>query len=152
MTIDTTGQWWIGSDRADIAEYLSQIAEYQVREYRAPVCPCSSETFQLDYDAEEGCARRRCTECKAEHFICDSAEYASEAHLTRLSCVECGSERANVGFGFALREERRFVVFRVFSEPKWIYVGVRCADCGVLGCVADWKIDYEPAAHLLNQA
>jgi hypothetical protein len=34
----------------------------------------------------------------------------------------------------------------------WLYVGCRCAKCGVLGCMVDWKVAYEPSLQLLDQA
>ena len=34
---------------------------------------------------------------------------------------------------------------------KWITVGLRCVDCGILDSPVDWKIDYSPASHLYDQ-
>ena len=44
-----------------------------------------------------------------------------------------------VAVAFAHREDKSL---------KWVTVGLRCVACGVLGAYADWKIDYEPTAHL----
>jgi hypothetical protein len=57
-------------------------------------------------------------------------------------CIECKSHSANVGVGFFLKGNK---------EVRWIYVGLRCSKCGVLGCYTNWKIDYEPTKHLLQQ-
>ena len=49
----------------------------------------------------------------------------------------------NIGVGFAL--------FTDSNDIRWSYVGLRCVGCGLLGCVADWKIDYSPSCQLLEQ-
>jgi hypothetical protein len=114
-----------------------------VSAFRLSQCVCSSVTFYLDADDDEGCAKRTCTDCSNEHLICDSAEYWDEASPERWRCIECDSERANVGVGFSLYDD---------GEVRWLYVGERCASCGVLGCFAGWKVAYSPSAQMLSQA
>ena len=36
------------------------------------------------------------------------------------------------------------------GSVKWVYIGSRCANCGVLGSFLDWKIDYEPTDETEN--
>lgn len=151
MTIDWSGPWWVGSDASDVAEYLLNLSDFGIQDYQTSKCACSSETFRVEFDASEGCVRRKCVECASEHLICDSADALTDAGLAKFSCV-CGHDTTNLGVGFALREQRRRLFRSTHPEVSWIYVGVRCTECGVLGSIADWKVDYEPSSHLLDQA
>ena len=145
MAIDDSGQWWIGSAPTDIEPYLKAYASesYEVHAFRLARCGCGGEKFRLLADDEEGVAQRTCIECDSSHFICDSAEYWSEARPEKFVCVECKNDSCNVGVGFSLYEDK--------SAIKWLYVGERCAECGVLGCMAGWKVGYEPSLQLVDQ-
>jgi len=131
MTVDTSGKWWIGDTPADIAEFLHAYSSkgYKATEFRLAKCQCGSLEFRLDADDNEGVARRTCVACAREHFICDSDEYWDEANPEAWKCVECGSQHANVGVGFSMYEDDP-------TGVKWLYVGERCANCGILGCFA----------------
>lgn len=150
MTIDKSGKWWVGSDVADIRDYLVayRAGGYEVHDTRICACVCGAKDFKLSADADEGCARRECTACGTVHLICDSAEYWQDAEPESWQCTECGCQTCNLGLGFSLRE----------AEPgqprdvRWISIGTRCANCGTLGSVADWKIDYGPSHHLVDHA
>jgi hypothetical protein len=144
MTIDESGTWWVGSEPRDIEGFLKAFADdgYEVRAFRLAHCTCGSDRFSLEADDNEGAARRTCVACGTEYFICDSADSWQDAEPEPWSCIECKSKHANVGCGFALRAN---------GEVRWIYVGARCARCGILGCYAGWKIDYEPSTHLLDR-
>jgi hypothetical protein len=145
MAIDKTGRWWIGSEAEDIEEYLGAYSSegYRSDEFRLARCKCGGPDFELWADDDEGVAKRVCSSCRAEHFICDSEEYWWESNPAQWACVECGSDKANVGVGFSLYED---------GELRWLYVGVRCSSCGILGCFAGWKIAYAPSRRLLEQA
>jgi hypothetical protein len=145
MSIDKSGKWWVGSDKEDLTEYLVAFSEdgYPATEFRMARCACGSNVFHLAVDSEEGAAKRTCAECGNEHFICDSQEFWDEALPRKWKCTgKCKSKIANVCVGFALRENR--------EDVHWIYIGARCAHCGVLGCCGDWKIDYSPSLQLLD--
>jgi hypothetical protein len=147
MAIDTSGKWWVGSEPDDLAEYLQALSadSYEVSDFSLARCRCGSIRFKLGVQVDEGIAKRVCGECGAEHFICDSGQYwSSGMRLKYFKCVTCKSKLANVGVGFALYEDR--------SAVHWLYVGERCAECGVLGSMVDWKIAYEPSLQLLNEA
>ena len=45
------------------------------------------------------------------------------------------SKEHNVKVGFVRREN---------GSAKWVYIGSRCTNCGVLASYLDWKINYEP--------
>jgi hypothetical protein len=145
MSVDKSGKWWVGAIPNDIKEFLKSYTSegYVAQEFRLARCVCGSDTFELFADDGEGCAKRVCTLCGAKHFICDSEEYWAEATPEKWKCVECGSTSANVGVGFSLYEDD--------GEVRWLYVGERCSNCGVLGCFAGWKVAYAPSKQLLDQ-
>ncbi len=150
MTINTSGKWWVGSEAADIADYLKayKAEGYEVQETRICKCNCGSTAFELEADRDEGCAQRTCAVCHEKHFICDSAEFWEEAQPESWKCTECRSNACNLGVGFSLYalEEKQ--------EPDvcWVSVGQRCTKCGALGSFVDWKVGYGPSYHLLDQA
>lgn len=143
MSIDKSGKWWVGTRPEDIKEYLEAYSAegYPTSEFRKSKCGCGSEVFELWADDEEGCAKRTCISCGQERLICDSEEYWQDASPERWKCVECGSTGANVGVGFSLYDG---------GELRWVYVGERCSNCGILGCFAGWKIGYSPSKQLLE--
>lgn len=145
MAIDKSGKWWTGSTPDDLREYLEALSEdsYKVHEFRLARCHCGSVDFEVETSDEDGVARRTCAKCRNEHFICDSGEYWDEADTERWQCIECQSIIANVGVGFSLYDDRQ--------DIHWLYIGERCAQCGLLGCTASWKIGYGPSLQLLDQ-
>ena len=144
MTIDKSGQWWKGTEFADVAEYLrDQTADgYPADEVVQSVCTCGHTVFRLEVDEDEGCARRTCAACRKQAFICDSEEFWDEAEPMKLACP-CRGRLFEVGVAFSKRED---------GDVRWITIGRRCVKCGVLGSPVDWKIDYGPTDHLLSQA
>jgi hypothetical protein len=72
----------------------------------------------------------------------DSSEFADEANLESAECP-CGGDSFDVAVGFALRDD---------GDVRWVYIGLRCVQDGVLGCYADWKIDYSPSVGLMESA
>lgn len=145
MAIDTSGKWWVGSSPLDLEEYLRAYSEdsYPVTVFRLAKCQCGCEVFALEADDDEGVARRTCVSCSSAHFICDSGEYWKDAQPEKFKCVECRSTTCNVGVGFSLYNDSP-------SAIKWLYVGERCAKCGVLGCMAGWKVGLDDASHLFD--
>ncbi len=97
----------------------------------------------MEGDQTQGCARRKCVSCGEEHFICDSGEYWDDAAPEEFACPRCAGEAFEVAVGFSFRQD---------EEVRWVTVGGRCPNCGVLGVYADWKIDYSPSRELLTQA
>jgi hypothetical protein len=145
MAIDKSGKWWIGSDAEDLREYLIAFSEdgYLATEFRMACCACGSNVFHLAVDSDEGTAKRSCVDCGGAHFICDSEEFWEDASPKKWKCIgKCKSKTVDICVGFALRENR--------DDVHWIYIGVRCSQCGVLGCYGDWKIDYSPSLQLMD--
>ena len=146
MAIDTSGKWWVGSSPQDLEEYLRAYSEgsYPTKLFRLAICACGSDVFSLEADDDEGVARRTCAKCGTAHFICESGEFWKDAKPDRFQCVECGGCNCNVGVGFALYDDSP-------SAIKWLYVGERCSACGVLGCMAGWKVGMDDALGLLDE-
>ncbi|MFQ5732927.1 MAG: hypothetical protein ACE5KM_13385 [Planctomycetaceae bacterium] len=145
MTIDTSGKWWIGNEPKDIREYLEALTEdsYPISEFRLARCDCGSAAFRVEADANEGSALRTCVSCGKGHFICDSEEYWDESDPENWQCIECEADQTNVGVGFSLYDDG--------DDIRWISIGVRCVQCGVLGCFADWKVGYGPSLPLMDR-
>lgn len=143
MTIDSSGRWWRGEDAADLAEYLKRLAAggYSIDRTVQAVCDgCAGGSFRLRADGEEGAAERTCIRCNRVLLMLDSEDHWEDAEPTTLECA-CGADVFEVVAGFSLRAD---------GEVRWISVGIRCLGDGVLGCCADWKIDYSPSGHLLE--
>lgn len=157
MTINTSGKWDVGSEPADINTYLIRFVKaeggYPIDAFRLAKCHCGSLEFNVEADGNEGCAKRTCIKCSKEHLICDSSEYWEDAEPELCSCTECKSTKYNIGVGFSFRNSKKSIASLFFrkKEIKWIYIGIRCSKCGILGCCADWKIDYGPSAQLMDQ-
>jgi hypothetical protein len=134
MTIDTSGKWWVGSAPADIEEYLKAFkAEgYEVDRFKLARCECGEDRFRLDVDDDEGAARRVCPACNTVGFVGDSDRYFANT-TESFKCIECGASTCNVGVGFSLYASDS-------ADVRWLSVGVRCSQCGVLGCIVDWKV------------
>lgn len=145
MAIDTTGTWWVGTHASDIQGYLKAYADEEtpVSTFRLARCHCSSISFNLDTDSHEGSAKRTCVECSTIHFICDSEEYWNETERQHWQCLVCDSEKANIGVAFSLYPD---------GNVRWIYVGTRCINCGVLDCFAGWKVANSHSGHLVEHA
>jgi ribosomal protein S27AE len=144
MSITKSGQRWVSTSAQDIHEYLEAYSAkaYPVSQFRGAKCECGSDTFRLLADETEGGVQRTCMACGKSHFVCDSEEYWNSASPERWTCGECNSTEMNVGVGFSLYED---------GEIRWLYVGQRCTKCGLLDCVADWKVGYSPSLQLFNQ-
>ena len=146
MTIDRSNEHWTGDVPDDIRGFLEAYATegYEVHDFRLARCACGSLAFRLEADEDEGVARRTCTACAAEHFICDSEEYWTDADPEPCLCGECDADTVNIGVGFSMYE----------NDPtgiRWLYVGVRCTGCGTLGCFTGWKVGMGDALYLRDR-
>ncbi len=140
--IDKSGEWWKGEDFGDLTAY---VVAYTAENYPAEVITrsecisCHGTVFGLVVDVTEGCAQRTCRGCSTSAFIADSHEFWDDAEPGEATCP-CGGEDFESAIGFSLIDR---------GEVRWITVGGRCIACGILGVLAEWKIDYEPSRHLL---
>lgn len=134
-----------GESGEGIAEFIHEFRAggYPVTRVAEAVCRhCAGRAFRVAVDDDEGCAQRVCVACGAAAFIADSADYWAEADPGECECP-CGGGEFAVSVGFALLDD---------EEVRWISVGLRCLTDNALGVYADWKIDYTPTKHLLDQA
>jgi hypothetical protein len=125
-----------GDTQGDIQAYLveySTTAGYATEHYADAVCMCGNRVFALALDETEGAAVRTCTGCKLKHPIGDSDEYLSGAELEECACP-CGAEAFELTVGVAL--------YSGSNDVRWLYVGARCANCGLIGCYGDWKNEF----------
>jgi len=143
MTIDMSGTYWVGTEAADIDEYLRALTAdgYPADRFVHPKCRCGIDLFRLHVDAEEGAACRTCARCRSPHFICDSEEAWDAGEPTEVVCP-CGLKFFELAVAFSHRDD---------GTVKWITVGQRCSGCGILAAAVDWKIDYSPTSHLYDQ-
>ncbi|WP_051366975.1 hypothetical protein [Hamadaea tsunoensis] len=143
--IDSNGRFWRGENFDDLVEYLREFQPggYPVEHVNELTCPeCAGGTFYVEADDTEGAALARCAACQTIQYIADSVDYADEADLVECACP-CANETFAIAVGYALRHDQ---------EIRWISVGLRCIQDGILGVYADWKIDYSPSRHLLTTA
>jgi hypothetical protein len=142
MSIDTSGKWWRGNNIEDIKDYLIAYSEsaYPVQKVAISKCnKCGCEEFLVEFDWDEGVSRVICKSCETIKYLADSQENWNDIKPRKYKCVECKSTHANVGIGYAYREN---------GDIKWVYIGVRCSKCGILGSVTDWKIDFSPTKEI----
>ena len=143
MAIDKSGERWSGSHAGDIDEYLRAYTAdgYPADRFVHARCECGGDRFRVRADADEGCAARDCVSCGRVALVCDSDEIWDEAEPHAVECP-CGRDVFELAVGFSHRDD---------GTIRWITVGVRCVECGVLAAPAEWKIDYEPAEHLYDR-
>ena len=151
MSIDTSGEWWVGSEPSDIEEYLRGYSEdgYPVTWYVPIKCECGSERFRLKRADE--IVQRECASCGTRKFICrtldDWEEAIDEEKPVVYKCITCKGKTVNVGVGFA-----RFEGIPDDDVVRWYYVGERCSECGVLSSFGDGKMSEGPSSKVFLMA
>jgi hypothetical protein len=144
VAIDRSGQWWTGDSPSDLDEYVSAFSAERYRAtavVHATCASCGGMEFTVMLDDEEGCVVRTCAACGQVQELLDSEEYLEDATLEDAECP-CGGSVFNTAVGFAFYADS--------NDVRWVYLALRCVRDGVLGCYADWKIDYSPSEHLLR--
>jgi hypothetical protein len=145
VAIDRSGEFWRGTDPADLAFCIRDFAEgnYPVGPVTPVVCAgCGKDEFAVLLDPDEGFVRRTCTACRSSVLMLDSADAQPDAQPDTATCP-CGGETFNAAVGYALLGD---------GEVRWVYVGLRCITDGTMGVYAEWKIDYAPSTQLLSSA
>jgi len=144
MAIDKGKKYWHGDSPEDIIEYLDEYSESEIDKVVITKCrQCSSDIFTFKADSFEGAIEVTCIACKEKRLLLDSEEHWDECEPEEASCPKCKESQFNVAIGFVHRES---------GEVKWVYIGNRCAKCGVLGSCGDWKINYSPTDEMENNA
>ena len=136
MSIDKTRKFWHGDCPEDIIEYLDGYSENQIGKTVLVKCDqCGNDAFTFQVDPDEGAIEVVCASCGKKRLLLDSSKYWDDCSPTKAKCPECKKNQYNLGIGFVYREN---------GDVKWIYIGNRCTNCGLLGSYADWKINYGP--------
>ena len=170
MALRQKGDYWYGDGPADVWDYFvwwTRDALDKVAHRKQAVCSCGHRVFMLLLDEEHMVAERVCVECDAEHRMLDDAMLEDGEHPS------IAVQEGRVGDD-ALDEETQpeeecdpeeflcicgcdeFEIVGVtapFPEnpdsAKWFYLGVRCVECGCLGCCAEWLVRYNDHKELL---
>lgn len=144
MALWKEGKYSYGDSQLDIRDELIEYSEnsYPSVHFADSVCDCGGKVFNLLLDDTEGAAVRKCVVCKTEHPIGDSDEYFEDAKLEECECP-CGLGEFEVTVGVALYQDS--------EDIKWLYVGCRCARCGLTACYGDWKNEYINFREFLNR-
>ena len=134
--IDTTKEYWTGSEPSDIIEYLRAYSEDNALDVKPVQCrACGCKELRMVGDRDEGALQVVCTSCDAKKLLLDSAEYWKEVSHRTLKCPICKNKEHDIFVGFSRRDN---------GHVKWVYIGHRCTHCHVLGSAFDWEINYEP--------
>ena len=143
MTIDASGEYWKGTEAADLKAFLEdyEAGGYPVARVVPAACTCGAGRFEIALSDDGDAVRRRCARCGEEKLMLDSAEHWDADDEPDECACPCEGEVFEAAVGFACRDD---------GSIRWVSVGLRCVECGILGVYADWKIDYEPSAQLLT--
>lgn len=106
----------------------SQKNGYEITTFTTIECPCGCDQFHLLSDDDESGAYCRCLSCDAETNLQDSRQYI-ENEIQNI--CRCDHAVFRIGVGVATYAET--------DDPRWIYVGATCANCGLEGVYLDWN-------------
>ncbi len=155
MVIDDSGEWWTGSEPSDIKTYLAEYTaganSYPATAFLAVTCSCQSDRFRIS--RARSSTQRTCVDCGQVAYISRSGDSSGwdeaidyEEIPDPYACAACSGDQVNVcvGFaGYANHPGSRGKKKSASSVPDavlWFYVGVRCIECGTLGCFNDGKV------------
>lgn len=143
IMIDKSGQYWHGSCADDINKYLKEYSENPSVDIKPVVChSCGKDIFKMWVDYDEDAIQVECAECGNKKILLDCVDIWEDANPELCECPVCRkSWNYNVKAGFVRKENH---------NVKWVYIGNRCTECGVLGSCLDWKISYEPTDEMEN--
>jgi hypothetical protein len=149
MALKKQGKYWYGDDhtdvRAELESYSRQNA-YPIDNYVDVKCKCGKDRFYLLTDEDAGVAVRQCVNCGDEHLMGDSADYSDEAEVGQHECI-CEKDKFEIVAGI---HRYRNDDNSLSDDVRWLYIGCRCPSCGLVGCYADWKNEFNDYAKLLE--
>ncbi len=149
MTHTQRGEYWYGDDHADLRAELVRYSAangYPASDFVDLKCACGGEFFHLLTDEDEGVGIRICADCEAEHVMGDSANSLDEAEPQHNECL-CGEEVFQLTVGV---NRYRVTEETLTDDVRWLYIGCRCIQCGLVGCYADWKNEAQDYRQLLS--
>ena len=127
----------------DLTIYLSDAYSIKKTDVKTATCQvCKNRGFYVFVNDTEDAVIIKCERCKTEKVILDGKDNWGEHNPIPASCPICRKDEGfNVKVGFVRKEN---------GDAKWAYVGVRCCNCGAVGCLADWKIEKSPTIDIEN--
>ena len=148
MPITKRGEYFYGDSQADIREELRRYSDqnaYPIDYFADCVCVCGARLFELHVDEDNGVGGRTCLACGSEHVMADGAQYLDDAELESCECL-CGQSAFEITAGVHVY---RGANNDPTEDVRWFYIGCRCPECGLVGCYADWKNEYNGYQELL---
>lgn len=148
MALHKRGRFYYGDSQTDIRDELTRvgrISDYVPTQFADTQCVCGGRTFRLRLDETAGAAVRICARqnCANVHPICDSEEYLDDAELEDCECP-CGGDEFEITIGVHL--------YNGTEDVKWLYIGCRCAACGLTANYGDWTNEFADYRKLLARA
>lgn len=131
------GEHWVGESHDDlqmVLQLFSEEGDKPVDRFNDVVCECGHDSFRVSIDEEAKCAVRTCIECDESHFITQNEKSLEVAELNQCDCF-CGEQAFQFSAAMTLLSNRHHI--------DWLYLGLRCTACGVMGCYADWQCEPE---------
>ncbi len=141
MTLEKRGAYWHGDSHEDLRSELTRYSErsvYSIDNFVDVRCECGNDSFHLLTDEDAGVAIRQCTECGYQHMMGDSGDFADEAEVEQHVCV-CEADIFQITAGV---HRYRNQDATPSTDVRWLYIGCRCIQCGLVGCYADWKNEF----------
>ncbi|MEQ8637118.1 hypothetical protein [Gimesia maris] len=142
--------YWYGENHADLRQEMTRYSElngYPIDSFVDVVCTCGNDSFLFRTDQNEGVAMRFCPQCETEHLMGDSEDYTDEAEVEKHFCV-CDAEVFQITAGI---HRYRNEDDSLSADVRWLYLGCRCVDCGLVGSYADWKNEFNGYEELLSR-
>ena len=136
MALEKRGKYYYGDSKADVRHEMtrfSRLNEYECHHFAEVVCFYGNNLFTLYVDEDEGAGVRVCSSCADEHAIGDSGDYLADAELQRCECI-CDNRNFELTVGVSLYADS--------DDVRWLYLGCRCPQCGLLGVYGNWKNEF----------
>ncbi len=148
MALRQDGDYWYGDGPDDVWAYFvwfTRNSVEPVKHWRQAMCPCGSATFFVEGDEENDRYQRTCGACDAQ-VVMFAKEFTRKkkwrTDLPQMECVCSAEEFEVVGVTAPFAGNP--------NSARWFYLGLRCVECGCLGCYADWIPRYNDAAAYLD--
>ena len=141
--IDKSGNYWVGDSADDIKEYLEAYSGNSAIDVKPILChSCGSNSLNMRVDCDEDVIQVKCPKCGYKKILLDCEEVWEDSNPRLCKCPVCkNGKEYNIQIGFSRREN---------GSVKWVYIGNRCINCGVLGSYLDWEVNYEPTDEMEN--
>lgn len=150
MAITKRGKYSYGENQSDLRQDMavySEMNKYPIDHYVDCKCECGHHLFDFYLDDVAGVAGRVCANCDKQHAMGDSTQFLDEADPEAIACF-CDTEKFEITAGVHVyRDDKELNILS--DHVRWLYIGLRCPTCGLLGVYGDWKNDYHPLDEFL---